>query len=97
MASDVLDWHRTGALRALDPQERRGEPGLARATEASARDAAEGRGVAAANLPGRSASHYPANIGADRKLHVLLLLDLVLVRHVPARDGAFDTGLPGGL
>src|SRR5215813_1533349 len=97
MASDVLDWHRTGALRALDSQERRGEPGLARATEASARDAAEGRRLAAANLPARPPSHDPANVGADRQLHVLLLLDLVLVRHVPAREGACDTGLPGGL
>src|SRR5262249_15245553 len=86
-----LDRRRAGALRALDTQECRGESSLARASEASARDAAKGRGLAVANLPTRPASDDPADIGADRKFHGVLLLDLVLVRYVPARAGAFDT------
>ena len=77
-------------------QERAGESGLARASAASARHAAEGRRVAAADLPARSAADDDADVGADRQLHVLVLLDLVLVRDVPARDGRSTLRVPGG-
>ena len=54
----------------------------------------EGRGLAGPDLQARSAADDAADVAADRQLHVLVLLDHVLVRDVPARAGPLDAPVP---
>ena len=51
----------------------------------------ERRGVAAADLPPRPAAHHDAVVDPDRQLHVLVLLDLVLVRHASCASAGLST------
>ncbi len=77
-----------GAAGAVDPRARcpRARSGWSAASTSTTHQEG-GRGLAAADLPARPAGDHAAVVDPDRQLHVLVLLDLVLVRDVPARAG----------